>query len=179
MKKRNVFWIFLLCLAALLILSACASRNADTAAPSEPHEATSVSTPPETPADTEETPTYADTKEQPIVTMTIWSYDVDKEFAYTLTPEDSSRVIAIFEGAEKEVHDVPLSMAVSMEFRWGRDRMSTSPESLDTLDGDLNGESTLLTLDAAACIELRQIITNYANADMPSEWPDTPSAGCD
>ena len=179
MKKRNVFWIFLLCLAALLILSACASRNVDTTVPPEPYEATSAATVPEAPADTEETPTYADTKEQPIVTMTIWSYDVDKEFAYTLTPEDSSRVIAIFEGAEKEVHDVPLSMGVSMEFRWGRDRMSTSPESLDTLDGDLNGESTLLTLDAAACIELRQIITNYANADMPSEWPDSPSAGCD
>lgn len=301
MKKRNVFWIFLLCLAALLILSGCASRNADTAAPSEPHEATSAATVPEAPADTEETPVYADTKEQPamvmgvrvwtpypdaenpiyedlvrraylltqkdadsimaiferaekeeteasfdgtptlsfqfgedcleasmkrvdvfsgrldgkhmlirldeescdaireivyryagvtgesvyeapenpLVAMSICSYETGEEYTYTLTPEDSSRVIALFESAEKEVHDVPLSMGVSMEFRWGRDRMSTSPESLDTLDGDLNGESTLLTLDAAACIELRQIITNYASADMPNEWSDTPSAGCD
>ena len=64
-----------------------------------------------------------------------------------------------------------------MSFMWGRDYMSTSPESLDTLDGNLNGESTLLTLDAAACIELRQIITKYASPDMPNEWPDTPSAG--
>ena len=301
MKKRNVFWIFLLCLAALIVLSGCASRNADTAAPSEPHEATSVSTPPETPADAEETPVYADTKaqpamvmgvrvwtpypdaenpiyedlvrraylltqkdadsimaiferaekeeteasldgtptlsfqfgedcleasmkrvdvfsgrldgkhvlirldeescdaireivyryagvtgesvyeapENPLVAMSICSYETGEEYTYTLTPEDSSRVIALFESAEKEVHDVPLSMGVSMEFRWGRDRMSTSPESLDTLDGNLNGESTLLTLDAAACIELRQIITNYASADMPNEWSDTPSAGCD
>ena len=179
MKKRNRFWIFLLSLATLIVLSGCASRNADTAAPSEPHEATSVSTPPETPADTEETPTYADTKEQPIVTMTIWSYDVDKEFAYTLAPEDSSRVIALFEGAEKEVHDTPLSMEVSMSFRWGRDYMNTEPEYLDMLDGDLNGESTLLTLDEKACIELRQIITKYANPDMPNEWPNAPSAGAE
>ncbi len=186
MKKRNPFLVSLLCLAALVVLSACASKDAgrqDAAAalPNTSEAASApaedISPPPENPSDTEEAPEQTDTEEEPVVTMTIWSYDVDKEFAYTLAPEDSSRVIALFEGAEKEVHDVPLSMGVSMSFMWGRDYMSTSPESLDTLDGNLNGESMLLTLDAAACIELRQIITNYANADMPNEWPDTPSAG--
>lgn len=308
MKKRNPFLISLLCLAALVVLSACASKDAGrqdaVTAPPDTSEAASapaedVSAVSETPADTEETPVYADTKEQPamvmgvrvwtpypdaenpiyedlvrrayiltqkdadsiltifehaekeeteaslddtptlsfqfgencleasmksvdvfsgrldgkrvlvrldeescdavreivyryagvtgesvyeapenpLVAMNIWSYDTGEEFAYILTPEDSSRVIALFEGAEKEVHDVPLSMGVSMSFMWGRDYMSTSPESLDTLDGNLNGESTLLTLDAAACIELRQIITKYASPDMPNEWQDTPSAG--
>ena len=188
MKKRNPFLVSLLCLAALVVLSACASKDAGrqdaAAALSNTGEAASapaedISPPPENPSDTEEAPEQTDTEEEPVVTMTIWSYDVDKEFVYTLAPEDSSRVIALFEGAEKEVHDTPLSMGVSMSFRWGRDYMSTAPEYLDMLDGDLNGESTLLTLDEKACIELRQIITKYANPDMPNEWPNAPSAGAE
>lgn len=186
MKKRNVFWIFLLCLAALIALSACASKDAgrqdDVTTLPNTSEAASIPTEdvspaPKKPSDAEEAPTQTDTEEEPVVTMTICSYDTGEEFAYTLTPEDSSSVIALFEGAEKEVHDTPLSMGVSMSFRWGRNHMSTAPEYLDMLDGYLNGESTLLTLDEKACIELRQIITKYASPDMPNEWPDTPSAG--
>lgn len=183
MTRSHAFLILLfLSIVTLILLSGCASENKVQYNVSviPPNMGEAVSNPGEK-VDTvpEKTPGQADTEEKPVVTMTIWSYDVDKEFAYTLAPEDSSRVIALFEGAEKEVHDTPLSMGVSMSFRWGRDYMSTAPEYLDMLDGDLNGESTLLTLDEKACIELRQIITKYANPDMPNEWPNAPSAGAE
>ena len=177
MKKRNTFLIFLLCLAALIVLSGCASRNADTAAPSEPHEATSVSTPPETPADAEETPTYADTKEQPIVTMTIWSYDVDKEFAYTLTPEDSSRVIAIFEGAEKEPLDSPIADFTELYFQFGENHLAAPLSDFDPFRGMLDGERVVFTLDEESCDTLREIIRGYTDLDTPAAGLDTPSAG--
>ena len=181
MTRSHAFLILLfLSIVTLILLSGCASENKVQYNVSviPPNMGEAVSNPGEK-VDTvpEKTPGQADTEEKPVVTMTIWSYDVDKEFAYTLAPEDSSRVIALFEGAEKEVHDTPLSMEVSMSFRWGRDYMNTEPEYLDMLDGNLNGESTLLTLDEKACIELRQIITKYANPDMPNEWPNAPSAG--
>lgn len=183
MTRSHAFLILLfLSIVTLILLSGCASENKVQYNVSviPPNMGEAMSNPGEK-VDTvpEKTPGQADTEEKPVVTMTIWSYDVDKEFAYTLAPEGSSRVIALFEGAEKEVHDTPLSMGVSMSFRWGRDYMSTAPEYLDMLDGDLNGESTLLTLDEKACIELRQIITKYANPDMPNEWPNAPSAGAE
>lgn len=183
MTRSHAFLILLLLsIVTLILLSGCASENKVqynvSAIPSNMSETVNNSGEDANTAPAE-VPNQEETEVQPVVTMTIWSYDVDKEFAYTLAPEDSSRVIALFEGAEKEVHDTPLSMGVSMSFRWGRDYMSTAPEYLDMLDGDLNGESTLLTLDEKACIELRQIITKYANPDMPNEWPNAPSAGAE
>lgn len=174
MKKRNVFWIFLLCLAALIVLSGCASRNADTAAPSEPHEATSVSTLPETPADTEETPVYADTKEQPIVTMTI---ELDKELTYTLTPEDSSRVIALFEGAEKEPLDSPIADFTELYFQFGENHLAAPLSDFDPFRGMLDGERVVFTLDEESCDTLREIIRGYTDLDTPAAGLDTPSAG--
>ena len=174
MKKRNTFLIFLLCLAALIVLSGCASRNADTAAPSEPHEATSVSTPPETPADAEETPTYADTKEQPIVTMTI---DVDKEFAYTLTPEDSSRVIALFESAEKEPLDSPIADFTELYFQFGENHLAAPLSDFDPFRGMLDGERVVFTLDEESCDPRREMIRGYTDLDTPAAGLDTPSAG--
>ena len=186
MKKRNPFLILLLCLAALIVLSGCASKDAgrQDAAAALPDTSEAASTPaedvspaPENPSDTEETPDQTDTEEEPVVTVTIWSYDTGEEFAYTLTPEDSDHVIAIFEGAEREFPDSPVANGISMEFVYGENYLGTAPEDIETITGDLDGRYVCLTLDAAACIELRQIITNYANADMPNEWPDTPSAG--
>ena len=174
MKKRNRFWIFLLSLATLIVLSGCASRNADTAAPSEPHEATSVSTPPETPADTEETPTYADTKEQPIVTMTI---ELDKELTYTLTPEDSSRVIALFEGAEKEPLDSPIADFTELYFQFGENHLAAPLSDFDPFRGMLDGERVVFTLDEESCDTLREIIRGYTDLDTPAAGLDTPSAG--
>ena len=186
MKKRNPFLISLLCLAALVVLSGCASKDAgrQDAAAALPNTSEAASTPAENvsavsenPADTEEAFDRADVEEKPVVTMTIWSYDVDKEFAYTLAPEDSSRVIALFEGAEREFPDSPVANGISMEFVYGENYLGTAPEDIETITGDLDGRYVCLTLDEAACIELRQIITKYANHDMPNEWPNTPSAG--
>lgn len=174
MKKRNVFWIFLLCLAALLILSGCASRNADTAAPPEPYEATSAATVPEAPADAEETPTYADTKEQPIVTMTI---ELDKELTYTLTPEDSSRVIALFEGAEKEPLDSPIADFTELYFQFGENHLAAPLSDFDPFRGMLDGERVVFTLDEESCDTLREIIRGYTDLDTPAAGLDTPSAG--
>lgn len=176
MKKRNTFLIFLLSITAFLVLSGCASRNVD-AVSTEPHEATSVSTPPETPADTEETPVYADTKEQPVVTMTIWSYDVDKEFAYTLAPEDSSRVIALFEGAEKEPLDSPIADFTELYFQFGENHLAAPLSDFDPFRGMLDGERVVFTLDEESCDTLREIIRGYTDLDTPAAGLDTPSAG--
>ena len=174
MKKRNTFLIFLLCLTALIILSGCASRNADTAVPPEPREATSVAAVPETPADTEETPVYADTKEQPIVTMTI---ELDKELTYTLTPEDSSRVIALFEGAEKESLDSPIADFTELYFQFGENHLAAPLSDFDPFRGMLDGERVVFTLDEESCDTLREIIRRYTDLDTPAAGLDTPSAG--
>ena len=187
MKKRNPFLILLLCLAALIVLSGCASKDAgrqDAAAalPNTSEAASApaedISPPPENPSDTEEAPEQTDTEEEPAVTMTVWSAAAEEDgIAYTLTPEDSSRVIAIFESAEKEYPSSPAADEVSVRFEYSENCFGTTPEDLSTITGNLNGEYVALELNEAACIELRQIITNYANADMPNEWPNTPSAG--
>lgn len=174
MKKRNVFWIFLLCLAALIVLSACASRNADTTVPPEPYEATSAATVPEAPADTEETPVYADTKEQPIVTMTI---ELDKELTYTLTPEDSSRMIALFEGAEKEPLDSPIADFTELYFQFGENHLAAPLSDFHPFRGMLDGERVVFTLDEESCDTLREIIRGYTDLDTPAAGLDTPSAG--
>ena len=174
MKKRNVFWIFLLCLAALLILSGCAGRNTDTTVPPEPHEDTSVASVPENPADTEETPVYADTKEQPIVTMTI---ELDKELTYTLTPEDSSRVIALFEGAEKEPLDSPIADFTELYFQFGENHLAAPLSDFHPFRGMLDGERVVFTLDEESCDTLREIIRGYTDLNTPAAGLDTPSAG--
>ena len=118
-----------------------------------------------------------ETPENPLVAMNIWSYDTGEEFTYTLTPEDSSRVIAIFESAEKEFPNSPAANVESMEFVYNENSLGTAPEDIETIIGYLNGRYVCLELNEAACIELRQIITKYASPDMPNEWPNTPSAG--
>ena len=187
MKKRNVFWIFLLCLAALVVLSSCASKDTgrQDAAAALPDTSEAASTPAENvsavsenPADTEEAFDRADAEEKPAVTMTVWSAAAEEDgIAYTLTPEDSSRVIAIFESAEKGYPRSPAADEVSVRFEYSENCFGTTPEDLSTITGNLNGEYVALELNETACIELRQIITKYASPDMPNEWPDAPSAG--
>ena len=187
MTRSRTFLILLFSsIATLILLSGCNSKDAsrqDTAAalPNTSEAASApgqgVSTAPEDSADAEEAPTQADTEEKPVVTMTVWSLDDwKKKFVYTLTPEDSSRVIAILESAEREYLDSPVANVESMEFVYGENRLGTTPEDIETITGDLDGRHVCLELDEAACIELRQIATKYADPDMPSEWSDTPSA---
>ena len=177
MKKRNTFWIFLLSIAALIILSSCASQKDDTAVPPEPHEDTSISTHPETLADTEKTPGQADTEEKPAVSMTIWSYETGEEFTYTLTPEDADRIVTIFNHAEKEELTSPLADLPTLCFRFGEDYLDAPMEFPDVFSGRLDGKPMLARLDEESCNVIREIVYRYASPDMPNEWPNTPSAG--
>ena len=186
MKKRNPFLISLLCLAALIVLSACASKDAgrQDAAAALPNTSEAASTPaedvspaPETPADTEEAFDRADAEEKPAVTMTVWSYDVGKEFVYTLTPEDASCVITVFNHAEKEELKSPLADLPTLCFRFGEDYLDAPMEFLDVFSGCLDGKPMLARLDEESCNVIREIVYRYASPDMPNEWSDTPSAG--
>ena len=109
--------------------------------------------------------------------MTIWSYDVDKEFAYTLTPEDSSRVIALFESAEKEPLDSPIADFTELYFQFGENHLAAPLSDFDPFRGMLDGERVVFTLDEESCDTLREIIRGYTDLDTPAAGLDTPSAG--
>ena len=181
MTRSRTFLILLFSsIATLILLSGCNSKDAsrqDTAA-ALPNTSEAANSPGEdVNAAPEEAPDHADAEAEPVVTMTAWSLDDwEKKFVYTLTPEDSSRVIAILESAKREYPDSPVANVESMEFVYGENRLGTTPEDIETITGNLDGRYVCLELDEAACIELRQIATKYADPDMPSEWSDTPSA---
>ena len=182
MKRSNVFLILLFsCIVTLALLSGCTSKDVDRhdGAVTLPNTSEAANDPGEnvSPAPGE-ADDQADTEEEPVVTMTVWSAAAEEDgIAYTLTPEDSSSVIAIFESAEKEYPSSPAADEVSVRFEYSENRFGTTPEDLSTITGNLNGEYVALELNEAACVKLRQIITKYASPDMPNEWPDTPSAG--
>ena len=186
MKKRNPFLISLLCLAAFIVLSGCASKDTgrQDAAAALPDTSEAASTPaedvspaPETPADTEEAPEQTDTEEETAVSMTIWSDETGEEFTYTLTPEDASCVITVFDHAEKEELKSPLADLPTLCFRFGEDYLDAPMEFLDVFSGCLDGKPMLARLDEESCNLIREIVYRYASPDMPNEWPDTPSAG--
>ena len=308
MKKRNVFLFFLLCLAALIALSACASKDVGrqddvTTLPNTSEAASAptedVSAPPENPSDTEEAPTQTDTEalsemvmgvgvwlpypdaenriydefefieytltqkdadriaaifdqaekeeiesssadiailyfhlgedylaapmenlnvfsghlgekpmlvtldeescdaireivrryagdtaedvyeapENPTVTMTVWLDDAEDGAVYTLTPEDASRVITLFEGAETEPLYSPIADFTELCFRFGRNDLDAPIKDLDPFRGSLDGKRVVFTLDEEGCNVIWEIVSRYTGHDIPAEWPDTPSAG--
>ena len=180
MKRSSVFLILLFSsIVTLILLSGCNSKDAsrhDAAA--LPNTSEAANSPGEdVNAAPEEASDHVDAEEEPAVTMTVWSYDVGKEFVYALTPEDASCVITVFDHAEKEELKSPLADLPTLCFRFGEDYLDAPMEFPDVFSGRLDGKPMLARLDEESCNLIREIVYRYANPDMPNEWPDTPSAG--
>ena len=117
--------------------------------------------------------------ENPTVTMTVWLDDAEDGAVYTLTPEDASRVIALFEGAETEPLYSPIADFTEICFRFGRNDLDAPIKDLDPFRGSLDGKRVVFTLDEEGCNVIWELVYRYAGIDIPTEWLDTPSAGAE
>lgn len=180
MTRSHAFLILLfLSIVTLILLSGCASENKvqydDSAIPSNMSETVNNSGEDANTAPAE-VPNQEETEVQPVVTMTIWSYEMGEEFTYTLTPEDADRIVTIFNHAEKEELTSPLADLPTLCFRFGEDYLDAPMEFPDVFSGRLDGKPMLARLDEESCNVIREIVYRYASPDMPNEWSDTPSA---
>lgn len=192
MKRSNVFLILLFsCIVTLAILSGCTSKEADRhdGAVTLPNTSEAANDPGEdVNAAPGEADDQADTEEEPAMIMGVgvWTPYPDTEnreydelgfTKYTLTQEDADRVIAVFESAEKEPLDSPIADFTELYFQFGENYLEAPIADLDPFRGSLDGKRVVFTLDEEGCNVIWEIVSRYANSDMPNEWPDTPSAG--